>query len=207
MTQTIQTANIGHWKSNKNGDPNYPYWSYQNGNGEIVYSVPLEAPNEIPEDDTKGAIKYSYSYLPVFGGKNLKVYYWETTDREIAYAQRAWINSEHTRERRRSKREVMVAETRTDVDTSIWDGIQESSYEQKEFPQVERHVLNRIDLENIRKLVNDRNPKLWKVFCMKELNGEDAETIAEKLEVSITRVYQMIATVREIGRKYRQENS
>jgi hypothetical protein len=27
--------------------------------------------------------------------------------------------------------------------TSIWDGIQESSYEQKEFPQVERHDRNR----------------------------------------------------------------
>ena len=77
-------------------------------------------------------------------------------------------------------------------------GIQESSYEQKEFSQVERHVLNRIDLENIRKLVNDRNPKLWKVFCMKELNGEAAETsffVGDLLVVFGIILYRMVQYV------------
>ena len=76
---------IARWKSNKEVDPEYPFYSRRAEDGTIYYSVPLEAPNDIPVDkDAPDEDKVEYSYLPLLGGKNLRVYCWETPDREMA---------------------------------------------------------------------------------------------------------------------------
>ena len=60
---------IERWKSNKDVDPEYPFYSRRDEDGTIYYSVPLEAPNDIPVDARDDdAEKYEYSYLPLFGG-------------------------------------------------------------------------------------------------------------------------------------------
>ena len=96
---------IARWKSNKEVDPEYPYYSRKAENGTIYYSVPMEAPNEIPVDkDAPDEDKYEYSYLPLLGGRNLRVYCWETTDKEWALRIRGMINTAHTQERRYAER-------------------------------------------------------------------------------------------------------
>ena len=52
-------ANIERWKPNKEVDPKYPYHCRRNDDGRIVYSVPMEAPNDIPADmNDEGADRY-----------------------------------------------------------------------------------------------------------------------------------------------------
>lgn len=57
------------WKQNKEVDPKFPWRSYRNERGEIVYCIPMEYQNEIPGDNSEDARKYRYSTLPLFGGK------------------------------------------------------------------------------------------------------------------------------------------
>ena len=60
---------IARWKSNIEVDPEYPFYSRKAEDGTIYYSVPLEAPNDIPEDECEGAWQPEYSWLPMPGGK------------------------------------------------------------------------------------------------------------------------------------------
>ena len=59
---------IERWKPNKEIDPKYPYYCRRNEADEIVYSVPMEAPNDVPADpDAPEEEKPEYSYLPLLG--------------------------------------------------------------------------------------------------------------------------------------------
>ena len=67
-------AKINRWKPNPEVDETYPYYCRRTENGEILYSVPLEAPNKIPMDESgENAVKIEYSKLPLLGGRNLDV--------------------------------------------------------------------------------------------------------------------------------------
>lgn len=213
------------WKSNKEVDPNYPFWTRLNEAGEIVYSVPLEAPTEIPVDESKGAEQHEYSYLPIFGGKNLRVYRWETTDKEWAYRIRSWINTQHTQNRRYEKRFTVVEEVlgdgtndgnhkvthRSDDESEEWTDAgdlnrgMESGYEQYNWPDVEKQALDRIELETIRELVISKNPRSWEIFSQIRIYGKDVKTVAKETGISVQRVYQLINKVRDIARDYRKE--
>lgn len=98
------------WQRNKEVDPEFPWHSRKDENGAIVYSIPMECLNNIPVDDSDGAKQYIYSWLPLFGGKGMRVYWEETTSREWAYDQKRWIDAEAKREERRPKHEIPVAE-------------------------------------------------------------------------------------------------
>ena len=225
-------ANIERWKPNKEVDPKYPYHCRWNDDGRIVYSVPMEAPNDIPADmNDEGADKYEYSYLPLLGGKSLRVYCWETTDREWAYRIRSMINTAHTQERR-------YAERFTDVPEIMGDGINDGNrktncmandeseeqteyipeisgrdpgkpngYEPHEWPEVEKQVLDRIDISAVRDLAKNKDPRSWEIFCRIRLHGADAKELAEELGISIQRVYQLADKIPEIAKRYRKENS
>lgn len=224
-------SKIERWKPNTEVDAKYPYWTRLNEAGEIVYSVPLEAPNDIPVDkDADDADKYEYSYLPLLGGKNLRVYCWETTDREWAYKVRGMINTQHTQERRYSKRYTVVPEVLGDglddgnrkvnpklaVDSEEPTG--ESSetvepnndkrngYEQHGWPDVEKQALDRIEIKAIRDLVKSTDPRYWEIFYQVKLYGEDLQTVADRMGISAQRVHQLANKVREIAEKHRKEN-
>ncbi len=200
-------AKINRWKPNPEVDETYPYYCRRTENGEILYSVPLEAPNKIPMDESgENAVKIEYSKLPLLGGRNLDVYVWETTDREEGLRQRAWLNSEHTRDRRRTKRETCVAEMNDNLDGSIWDSIQEAAYEQRGWPDVAKQALDRIEIQAIREQVKSTNPRYWEVFYQVKLYGEDAKAVADRMGISVQRVHQLTDKVREIAEKYRKDN-
>lgn len=200
-------AKINRWKPNPEVDETYPYYCRRTEDGEILYSVPLEAPNKIPMDESEeNAVKIEYSKLPLLGGRNLDVYVWETTDREEGFRQRAWLNSEHTRDRRRTKRETCVAETNDELDGSVWDSIQEAAYEQRGWPEVEKQALDRIEIQAIREIVKNTNPRYWEVFYQVRLYGEDAKSVADRMGISVQRVHQLADKVREIAEKYRKDN-
>ena len=227
-------AKIERWKSNKSVDPDYPFYSRRAEDGTIYYSVPLEAPNDIPVDkDAPDEDKVEYSYLPLLGGKNLRVYCWETTDKEWALRIRGMINTTHTQERRYAERFTVVPEVlgdglddgnrkvglkssgeSEDDEEQTGDGQEgseeghgkQNGYEQHGWPEVEKQALHRIEIQAIRELVKNTNPRYWEVFYQVRLYGEDAKSMADRMGISVQRVHQLADKVREIAEKYRKEN-
>ena len=98
------------WKRNPEGDPDYPWHSYVNEAGEMVYAFPQECPNDIPEDTTEGAMLFQYSELKLFGTKKVRVYWTETTNRELAFDQKLWLDAEAKRIERANKRVCQLTE-------------------------------------------------------------------------------------------------
>ena len=222
---------IARWKSNKDVDPDYPYYSRRAEDGTIYYSVPMEAPNDIPMDEeADDADKLEYSYLPLLGGKNLRVYCWETTDREWALRIRRMINTSYAQERRYSTRYIVVPEV---FDNGLNDGNRKvgctsseepeeptgedresaeqaqgrrNSYEQQNQPDVENQILDRIEIQTIQELVKNTDSRYWEVFYQLRLYGYDAKTIADRMGISVQRVYQLADKVRKIAEKTRREN-
>lgn len=225
---------IARWKSNKEVDPDYPYYSRKAEDGTIYYSVPLEAPNDIPVDkDAPDADKFEYSFLPLLGGKNLRVYCWETPDKEMALRIRSMINTAHTQDRRYSKRYTVVPEVLGDgLDdgnckvsctsseepeeaeeltgegqaTTEQDHGKQNGYEQHGWPDVEKQALDRIEIKAIRDLVESADPRYWEIFYQVRMYGEDLQTVADRMGISAQRVHQLANKVREIAEKYRKEN-
>ena len=123
------------WKRNTDVDPNYPWHSRKTETGEIAYSIPLECLNEIPTDGSDNEKKRIYSWLPLFGGKGLKVYWEETTSREWAYDQKKWIDAEAQRNERHRKHETLVEEVFGDGSSEKspkkgWSLLDESPYDE-----------------------------------------------------------------------------
>jgi len=227
-------AKIERWQSNKEVDPEYPFYSRKAEDGTIYYSVPLEAPNDIPVDaDDDETDKREYSYLPLLGGKNLRVYCWETTDKEWALRIRGMINTAHTQDRRYEKRFTVVPEvlgdglddgnrkvsrksseepeeaeelTGEEQEAPAKDRGKQNGYEQHGWPDVEKQALDRIEINAIRELVRNTNPRYWEVFYQVKLYGEDAKTVADRMGISVQRVHQLADKVREIAEKYRKDN-
>lgn len=227
-------AKIDRWQSNKEVDPEYPFYSRKAEDGTIYYSVPLEAPNDIPVDaDDDETDKREYSYLPLLGGKNLRVYCWETADKEWALRIRGMINTAHTQDRRYEKRFTVVPEilgnglddgnrkvsrksskepegaeelTDEEQEAPAKDRGKQNGYEQHGWPNVEKQALDRIEIQAIRELVKSTNPRYWEVFYQIKMYGEDAKVVAERMGVSVQRVHQLMNKVSEIAEKYRKDN-
>ena len=219
------------WQQNKNVDPNYPFRTRLNESGETVYSIPLEAPNDIPLDETAGGANHvEYSYLSVFGGKVLRVYWLETTDRELAYTIRSMLNTQQSQERRFAEHYTVVPEVLGNGlgdgnhkvccktgEESEWpsdegrktanqDHGRQNGYEQHGWPDVEKQALDRIELQTILDLVKSTDPRCWEIFYQVKLYGEEAKAVAARLGISVQRVHQLAARVPEIAKHSRREN-
>ena len=48
--------------------------------------------------------------------------------------------------------------------------------------------------------------RCWEVFYRIRLYGDDAKTVADRMGISVQRVYQLADRVTEIAKKYRREN-
>ena len=204
-TDLTDNEHIEPWKPNREVDPEYPYYCYRDERGVINYYVPLEAPNDLPIDKCAGAKKIRYSWLSFPGGARIKVYWERITDRELAMMQRRMINNDHARECRYAKRYITVADTNPEMDGSIWDNIRNDSYEPRSFPTVETTVFAGMELQNVIRVLSEKNPRHWQIFSRKEIDGESAETVAEEFGISEVRVYQIVASVRKTAQQYREE--
>ena len=98
------------WKRNPEGDPDYIWYSYVNEAGMMVYATPQECPNDIPEDTTEGAMQFRCMKLKLFGTKEMRVFWTETTNRELAFDQKCWLEAEAQRIERAKKRTCQLTE-------------------------------------------------------------------------------------------------
>ena len=90
--------------------------------------------------------------------------------------------------------------------TISWDGLIDKGYEPAIGVPVETQVIRDIELEEVKALMNDKDPRIWRAFAMKEIYGESVDVIKEELGVSAPRVYQFVAEAQAIGRQYRKDN-
>ena len=272
------------WKRNPEGDPDYPWHSHKNETGEMVYAFPQECPNDIPEDTTEGAMLFQYSELKLFGTKKVRVYWTETTNRELAFDQKCWLDAEAKRIERSNKRVCQLTEEiaqdndgnrkktwnlldENDVDdtpensaadeasenrieyqpgddpdtinwnidddvvkdentdTGNWyidnEGKEEKAGKPKKgkrnrkdekdfrppymFPQTEHHAFVLIELEAVRKYIEERQPRWWQALYLKKMWGASAEEIADELGINPSRVYQIIDSAEKLAREFREK--
>ena len=188
------------WKCNKEVCPEYPYWTHYNEDGEIVYSVPMDVMNDIPVDDDDE--EYSYSFLPIPGGKARRVWCYETTDWAIAFELRRDVNTTHTQERRHEEREHAMDGISGDGGSIATRGYTGPARE----PQVEKFVLDKIEREELKVKMEAKDPRVWMVFSRKYYEGEDVSVLMKELNLSQPRIYQLLNKGRQIAAQHRLED-
>ena len=170
----------------------------------MIYAIPLEAPSDLPEDEGG---HFGYTWLPLFGGKRLRVYWAESEDRTWAYDQKRWIDAEAKRTERQAKREVSVDEVlmSNEAEAPQQAGVKQSYALPYRFPQTEQMALTRIELEMLQKYIEERQPRSWRAFYLKEACGADVKEITEELGVIPARVYQLIKAAQKLALQFREE--
>lgn len=272
------------WKRNPEGDPDYIWYSYVNEAGMMVYATPQECPNDIPKDTTEGAMQFRCMKLKLFGTKEMRVFWTETTNRELAFDQKRWLEAEAQRIERANKRTCQLTEEIAlnndgnrkktwslldeneaeytpesdtadetsenciesqpgdDPDAINWDidddvvkdentdtgnwyidneGKEEKAGKPKKgkrnrkdekdfrppymFPQTEHHAFVLIELEAVRKYIEERQPRWWQALYLKKMWGASAEEIADELGINPSRVYQIIDAAEKLAREFREK--
>ena len=87
-----------------------------------------------------------------------------------------------------------------------WDGLTESGYEPAAGASPEESTMTKSEYEIIKAAMDAEDIRIAKAFEMKELFGFSVREIAAEFQLSESRVYQLIARAKAIGREYRQEN-
>ena len=197
-------ANYAPCKSNTKADPNYPFHSCYNEKGEIVYSIPMEAPEDRTADEPNEIYESLPSMLLSYGpGRKIRVCFFESTDRETAYMQRAWINTLCSQERRYEEH-FRSSETlcSTESGESVWDY----------FPAMRRNddgytVADYSDLpEQIEAIIRAqfKNSDLYLQVYRLSGNGLRPKQIAEKLGIDQAMVYFYRNEAWRIAQEYRK---
>ena len=71
---------------------------------------------------------------------------------------------------------------------------------------VETQVIRKIEMEEVRALMDAKDPRISRAFSMKEIFCEPIDAIKNELGVSAARIYQLVAEAHTIGRQYRKDN-
>ena len=85
-------------------DPRYPYKTEWSDTGEIIYHVPVIADSADALITLNAKENGGLRFISIGGGKPEPVVFIKTTDAAFAYNQRAYLNSQHTKERRYAQR-------------------------------------------------------------------------------------------------------
>lgn len=176
-------------QTNRKADPDYPYWSYRNDAGEIVYSVPLEAlEDQTAEEPVMAEEEQTYTQIRFQGGKPMRVCFVEITDRDAAYEQCTWLNTMHTRERRYSERtRLLHANENAGPGECIWDYSPKMHRNDDGFTLVDYSDLP----ERIEEFIRDQFPanRLYLQVYRLHITGIEPKQIGERLGIAQEMVY------------------
>ena len=90
--------------STQRPDPRYPYRTELSETGEIIYHVPVIADSADALITLNARENGGLRFISIGGGKPEPVVFIKTTDAAFAYNQRAFLNTQHTKERRYAQR-------------------------------------------------------------------------------------------------------
>lgn len=189
--------------------------------GEKVYEAPIEIRDRA--DLSNYGITWEDCKTLHFGKSDrVTVYFFRTTNRWLAEEQWRYINSQHSRGYRSNRCLVpgklkplivcpdsnqcsacpygLRAEDRQ-ARTISWEGMAEEGYE-----LIGSEISDAgVELDEIRKRMEQKNPNIMKVITLKELYGFTVPEIADILGITNRNVYFYLSRAREIGEKYREE--
>ena len=195
--------NFASRNSQTKADPNYPFHSRLNEKGEVVFSAPLE----VIEDSTLDEID-PYVIVSWFGGKPMKVRFFETTDRVAAYGQVRWLNNLHKAQRKEDqekKQKVEFERAETNHATRGGKTLKAQSNHLREevgFIQAEYSDLPDLIAAYIRK----RRPKndLYVKVYMLNVQELEPKEISEELGIDLGMVYYYLKEALKIAQEYRR---
>ena len=185
-------------------DPEYPFPSELNEAGRIVYSVPLEAPEDSTLDTPFfSAAECSPLYFP--DGESMRVHFVKTTDRRFAYDQKAYLNTLHTREYRRTQREEFFEGAKRGKDGEIVSCNEmpllrtiDEGFTRVDFSDLPERIADLIDE------LHPDNPLYRKVYLL-SAQELDVKSISQYLEIDQAMVYFYRREAYRIARSYKQK--
>ena len=185
-------------------DPKYPFKNELNDQGQTVYWVPVEMPEDrtadIPVSKESGC-----TLLYFRAGKPMRVRFIQTTDRTIAYSQKAWLSTLHTQERRQAERYELLEGT-----TKVVDG-EPVSREENPLLQTWDDGFIKVEHEDlpglVAKMIDEKhpdNPLYRKVYllCVEEI---EPKVIAERLRIDQQMVYFYRKEAYKVAQEYKRK--
>ena len=188
----------------KKADPRYPFTSEITENGEILYSVPI--PVDKPDAlITLNAAKNGGVRLISFGdAAPLPVVFIKTTNAAFAYDQRAYLNRQHTRERRYTQRHVFLEDPQQgkeedeapSQDENPILSCQETGFEKAEADDLRDYILACVRTRF------PKNPLYGQVLELYLKDGLSVREIAEELGIKERAARYFLDCARETAAKY-----
>lgn len=192
-----------------------------NESGEAVYEAPIEIRDKA--DLANYGITWEDCKTLRFGtSDSITVYFFKTTNRQLAEEQWRYLNAQHSKGYRSTRCMVpgkqnpliicpdcnqcsacpygFTAEDRQSRVIS-WEGMTEEGYEPSGCEMMDAAV----ELDEIRKRMDQKNPDIMRAVALKELYGYTVPEIADILGISNRNVYFYLSQAREIGKKYKKE--
>ena len=188
--------------------------------GETVYQAPIEIRDKA--DLTNYGITWDDCRTLRFGTSDgILVYFYETTNKSFAEEQWRYLNTQHSKGYRSTRCMVpgkkkplivcpdcnkcaMCPYGRKQEDRRArlisWEGMLEEGYELANLESAD----NRVELDEIKELLNQNDPDILRVVILKELYGYSASEIANMIGMPERRVYYYIKQAKEIGKEYRK---
>ena len=192
-------------------------------NGEILYDCPIEIKDQADLYNF-GITWNDCRTLSFHGSEKVTVFFMKVESRAFAEYQWSYLDTQHSRGYASVR--CMIPGTRKafircpdtvscakcpykDVKQPpviSWDGLIETGYEPVAGPSVEEQAMAKLEYQDIKALMDAEDERIAQAFEMKELLGMKADEIAEKLDISAPRVYQLVARAKAIGQEYRAKN-
>lgn len=197
-----------------------------NESGEELYEAPI--PINGREDLANYHITWEDCKTLHFGNsEGVCVYFFPTTNRELAEGFWKMLNSEHSREYRKNrclipgklKPLIVCPDTnkcskcpypdcrdKHQANTVSWEGLIQDGYDVPDTRDEKRESEIRMELDEVCELIRQKNPKYLLAIKLKEYYGLSVSEIAEKLNETERNVYYYIKRATEIGKLYKENN-
>ena len=192
-------------------------------NGEILYDAPYEIKSQ-DDLDTWGITWDDCKVLNFHGSEKVSVYFIRTENRALAEYLWSDLDTQHSRGFASvrcmipGKRKAFIKcpdtnscancpnKDKKQAPIISLDGLTETGYVPVEGSAVYEQVEAKLEYERIKAMMDAEDPRIAKVFEMKVLMGFSVREIAEELNVSQPRIYQLIARGRKNSEAYRANN-
>lgn len=194
--------------------------------GTILYDMPILIEHD-DELQYYGITRADCKMLKFGGSAPMRVWIYQTDNRELAEYQWASIDLMHWRESMATRCMVpgkrggmILCQTNEKCSqcpwgikpenkqshTISWDRLIETGYEPTTGIPVEKQVIDKIEMEEFERIMEAEDPRIWTAFALKRFEYESAKTISIELKISVPRVYQLLERAYEIIRENREED-
>ena len=208
-------------------DADFAHYTFIGENGEILYHMPIRA-DEIHLEDFDATTEDLVT-LRFHGTDPTRVLFVKTERRELAEFYWAQLTQDHNSKVMETRCIVparrggwLICPRNNSCDpkrcpygkqpeekqrhTVSWDHLISRGFEPAISAPVETQAIWNVEKQQVKVIMDNEDPRIWKVLVMREEYGMTVENIAEELAISPPRVYQLLARGKAIGAQFRKDN-